>query len=645
MNRKDRRAEKKHGGPVPRGASAAASLLSEAVQHHQSGRLADAERLYRQILQADARNADALHLLGVVSHQAGRYDVAADLIAKAITQNGKVAAFHWSLGNALSAQLQWNEAAAAFRRAVALKPDYAEAHRNLGNALHTLGQLDGAVTAYRQALALKPDWLEAHNNLGNIFQVQGRLDEAVAAYRQVLSLKPDFAEVHNNLGTALREQGKVEEAIAAYRQALVLKPDLAEAHSNLLMTLHYVTGISNEALFQAALEFGKVFDKRTDRASITTAPPPDASERRLRIGYVSGDLCFHPVGYFLASVLSAHDKASFEIFCYSNSATNDAMTDRLRDASDRWTSITGLSDIDASALIKTDDIDILIDLSGHTARNRLPLFALRPAPVQAGWLGYFGTTGLAAMDYILMDATSLPPGEERWYSETVLRLPYARFCYDGPSVEVSAQPPCIDKGYVTFGSFNNIAKIGPGVVALWADVLQATPGSRLVLKWKSFADESCKKRLSDAFTGMGVETSRLEFRGASAHQDMLAEYSDIDIALDPFPFGGGLTSCEALWMGVPVIPLPGEMPASRQTLAFLQILGLNDLVTSSPADYIARATSLAADPQRLSELRQSLRASMAASPLCDGHLFTAGLEKAFLEMWQKRSSGIPKHGA
>jgi predicted O-linked N-acetylglucosamine transferase (SPINDLY family) len=675
MNRKERRAESKHGKPTSQGSAAVADLLKAAVQFHSAGRLNDAEPLYRQVLQLDSKHVDTLHLLGVLSHQLGRHEIAAEFISKAIVQNSRVAPFHNSLGNALQAcgrpidaqasydralalkpdypeahrargtifqaQGQLEEAIAAYGRALALKPQYAEAHLNLGNAFLAQGKLDEAAGSYRQALAIKPDLVEALNNLGNALQMRGKLDEAIASYRDVLKFRPDFAEVHSNLGTALREQGKAEDAITSYRHALTHRPNLAEAHSNLLMTLHYIDGISNAELLNAALAFGKTFDK-TDLeplARISAADPK--SERRLRIGYVSGDFIFHPVGYFLARVLPAHDKNEFEVFCYSNNTATDAMTDRLRSACEHWRSIAGIPDAEAAALIQRDEIDILIDLSGHTARNRLLLFALRPAPLQVSWLGYFGTTGLAAMDYIVMDADSVPPDHEHWYSEKIIRLPHMRFCYDSPEAIAAVEPPCLKNGSITFGSFNNIAKIGSQAVSLWAEILRATPNARLVLKWKSLDIASSQQRLRDAFAAAGIDPGRVEFRGASPHREMLAEYADIDIALDPFPFGGGLTSCEALWMGVPVITLPGDTPASRQTLGFLRLLKLDDLAVVSRADYVARAVDLAANPQRLAILRQNLRPLMAASPLCDGVAFTAGLEQAFLEIWQRHTRGKP----
>jgi len=370
------------------------------------------------------------------------------------------------------------------------------------------------------------------------------------------------------------------------------------------------------------------------------APRDPRPDRRLRIGYVSGDLRFHPVGYFLDKVFAAHDASAVEIYCYANTVTSDAITDRLRAASHQWRVIAGLPDEAVVAQIRDDGIDILIDLAGHTDMNRLLMFALRPAPVQVSWLGYFGTAGLGAIDYTLMDKASVPPGDERWFREAIARLPYGRFCYQ-PHAEAPepAAPPVCRRGYVMFGSFNNIAKIGPDVVQLWARVLDAVPRSRLLLKWTSLGEARARHRLVEAFAAAGIAEDRLELRGKSPHREMLGEYGDMDLALDPFPFGGGITSCDALWMGVPVLTLPGDRPASRQTLGFLQSLGLDDLVAASPDDYVAKAAQWAGDADRLAELRRTLRPRMAAAPLCDGPLFTRALEAALREMWRRCCGG------
>jgi predicted O-linked N-acetylglucosamine transferase (SPINDLY family) len=302
---------------------------------------------------------------------------------------------------------------------------------------------------------------------------------------------------------------------------------------------------------------------------------------------------------------------------------------------DEWRFIVGVSDEDADAMIRQDEIDILVDLSGHTGGNRLQLFARRPAPVQASWLGYPSTTGLSAIDYLLMDAAAVPEGAEQYCSEAVARLPYGRFCYTPPAYAPEPIDPASREGSpITFGSFNNLAKIGAPVIRLWAEVLKATPGSRLVLKWKALQDPFTRRRIGQAFGSLGISADRLEFRAATPHVQMLAEYGAIDIALDPFPFCGGLTSCEALWMGVPVVTLPGERPVSRQTLGFLNAIGHAELAASSHDDYVRVAAELAADPKRRADLRRSLRQSMAASPLCDPDRFTPALEATFRRMWR-----------
>jgi predicted O-linked N-acetylglucosamine transferase (SPINDLY family) len=348
----------------------------------------------------------------------------------------------------------------------------------------------------------------------------------------------------------------------------------------------------------------------------------------------------HPVGFFLAGVLAARSRTAIEVFCYWNHSRPDQVTVQLRELADHWRVIEEVSDAEVEAMILKDGIDILVDLSGHTAENRLPLFARRPAPVQVSWLGYPSTTGLSAIDYLVMDATAVPPGAERWCSEKVARLPHGRFCYAPPDwapdvADRSGSDPVI------FGSFNNTTKLTPQVVRLWTEVLKASTGSRLVLKSKTLMEAAVRDRFQAAFAEAGLETGRLELRGLSPHQDMLAEYGGIDIALDPFPFCGGTTSCEALWMGVPVVTLPGERPASRQTLGFLRTLGLDGLVAQSEADYVRIATELAADADRRAALRRDLRPRMAASPLCDGVLFTASLEAAFRGMWLRWCAGEP----
>jgi protein O-GlcNAc transferase len=603
------------------------------------GQLEEAVVCYRRALALNPGSAEPHKSLADALHKMGSLDEAAISYGRALALNPNFAEAHNNLGVALKDRGKSVEAMTSYRRALSIKPDYFEAHNNLGNAFRDEGKLDEAVAAYRQALAIKPDYFEALNNLATALGDQTKFDEAIAFFARALTLKPDFAEAHNNLANVLKHQARIEEALGCYERVLALKPDFAGAHSNLLLTQHYSDRISNAELLAAAQRFGDKFDR-----PCTGVPFPNDRSigRRLRIGYVSGDFQQHPVGFLLARVLEAHDREACEIFCYANSVNGDEVTDRLKRAAHHWRSIVGQSDAEAAAMIRRDGIDILVDLSGHSAKNRLLLFALRPAPVQVSWLGYFGTTGLRAIDYLLMDRAAAPVGEERWFTEAIVRLPHGRFCYAPPDYAPDpVDPPSLHRNYVTFGSFNNVAKIGPAVIRLWADVLHATPNSRLLLKWRSFDDDKVRRDFIAAFREAGVAPERLELRGFSQHPDMLSQYGDVDIALDPFPFGGGLTSCEALWMGVPVATWPGDRPASRQTVGFLDLLGLSDCAAASRANYIRCATLLAADEGQRTALRHSLRSRMATSPLCNGALFTPTLEAAFRGMWERWRAGEP----
>jgi predicted O-linked N-acetylglucosamine transferase (SPINDLY family) len=655
----------------PDGASHAASvnlpqLLQSAIAAHQSGQLSEAEALYRQVLQVDARNFNALHLLGLIATDSGQPDAAVDLIGRAIAVKPNVAAAHHNLGIALKARGALQEAAGSFQRAVALQPDFVEAqlhlggvlvelgraqdavacyrralaihadhaeiHNSLGIALNALGRPEEAVASFQRAVAIAPDFAGAYNNLGIVCRAQGRVDEAIAYLQRACAVQPDYAEAFNNLGNALDAEGRSQDAIACYRRALEIAPGYARAHSNLLFTLNYDEGCSGAALFAEHRNWAR--QHAAGLAAAHHGNVPDAT-RRIRIGYVSADFKYHTVGCFFEPVLAAHDRAQVEIYCYANVNKPDRVTARLQAQADVWRDIAALDDAAVAQLIREDAIDILVDLSGHTAGNRLLAFARKPAPIQVSWLGYFNTTGLDAMDYAIWDAASLPAEAERWFTEKIVRLPDSRFCYLPPSYAppVASLPALRRGGAITFGCFNNIAKVSPAVVSLWAKLLHAVPHSRLLLKWKSLADNSVRERYLALFAAHGIGADRLELLGASPHEQMLAEYGDVDIALDPFPYSGGLTSCEALWMGVPLVTLAGARPVSRQTLGYLSLVNLAELAATTPEQYVQIATDLARDLDRLAAVRAGLRATMAASPLCDGPRFARNLEQLYRTMW------------
>ena len=597
----------------------------------QRGTLDEAVAAYCQAVRIKPDYAEAHLNLGAVLSEQGRCDEAVAAYRQAILIKPDYAEAHSNLGNVLREQGSLDEAVAACRQAISIKPDYAAAYSNLGNALTERGSFDDAVAAYHQAINIKPDFAEAHSNLGVALNEKGEAEAAVAACRQAIRINPDYAEAHSHLGNALKEGGRLDEAVAAYRQAIRIKPELTAVHSNLMMCLHYSSSVGNTDVHAEALEFGRRY-----AAGIANLPHNNVRDphRRLRIGYVSADFKRHPVGYFLSSVLSATDHAVTEIYCYSNQVTDDDMSVRLRACAHQWRCISSLSDKDAAALIYRDAIDILVDLSGHTGRNRLTMFALRPAPVQVSWLGYFGTTGLSSIDYVLADGFVVPEGEQKYFTEAVWRLPGCYLCYAPHDLDVKvALPPALNDGNITFGCFNNRTKITANTVRVWATILRRLEGSRLFLKSKSLADPVVVETLVAQFATHGIAPDRLILEGHSPLAEALAAYNRVDIALDPFPFGGCTTTADALWMGVPVVTLRGNRWVGRMSESILSAVGLPELVAANEVEYVETALRLAADLPRLAERRSALRSLVEDSPFCNGVEFTHQLEAAFRGMW------------
>jgi protein O-GlcNAc transferase len=583
------------------------------------------------------RQADASNLFntGKALFGRGQLDLAAKCYREAIRLEPANPETHFHLGNALFVQGKIDEAGDAYREAIRLKPDYAEAHLNLANVLRPRGKLDEAIAAYRQAIRLVPGYAKAHSNLGVTLQEQGRLTEAVAEGRHAISLQPDLADAHSNLAVALWHQGKLDEAAAAFRRAIAIQPDHARAFSCLLFCLEYDDSLTDD-LFTEHRAFGARFGRPPpERAAYANQPDP---ERRLRIGYVSPDFRWHSVAFFVEPLLKEHDRRAMEVFCYADVMQPDGATAYLQGFADHWLASAWLSDDALGERIRQDEIDILVDLAGHTANNRLGVFARKPAPVQVTWLGYPNTTGLSAIDYRLVDAVTDPPGEaDAAATETLVRLDGGFLCYGG--VDGAAEPkdpPCLTAGAVTFGSFNNPAKLSGATYDAWAALLARLPQSRLLLKGSSFADPDTRALFLARFVDRGVTTDRVELMprltGADAH---LSAYHQVDIALDPFPYNGATTTCEALWMGVPVVTLRGNRHAGRVGASLLTQVGLTELITNSVEEYIETAIALARDPTRLASLRQSLRPRMTASPLCDSRAFARKMEAAFRTMWRR----------
>jgi predicted O-linked N-acetylglucosamine transferase (SPINDLY family) len=641
--------------------------LDAAVAHHQAGRLTEAETLYRQILAQQPDHADAMHLLGVVAGQTGRPDLAEELMRGAIRIKPDLAQAHNNLGFVLARKGYLDEAIAFYRRAIEITPDLADAHNNLGFALNAKGQLDAAIAACRQAIRINPQFAEAHLNLGNALHGKGELDDATSSFREAIRLRPDLAEGHNNLGNILKSTRRFEEAITCYRQAIRLNPDLAEtyvnlsialeenwqfdeaivanrnairlkpdyprAHSNLLFRMNFHSGCDSAAILREARQWDDHHGKPLRHLMLphkNTREP----DRRLRIGYVSPDLHHHVVGWNLLPLLSQHDRKQFEIFCYSSSTRPDAKTKQLQRYCDQWREVERLSDELLAAQIRADGIDVLIDLSLHTAQNRLRTFAIAPAPVQITYLGYCGTSGVEAMNYRFSDPYLDPPEQDlNCYSEQTIRLPETYWCYaPGGPVPDPSPLPAEQNGHITFGSMNQFAKVSSAAIDLWCEILKQTPGSRLLIH--ALAGEYLAAT-RDRFDQLGITPDRVEFIDRQVWEPYIHIYHRIDIGLDPFPYNGGITTCDTLVMGVPVISLSGQTPVGRGGRSILCNIGLPNLVAYSPEQYVNLAVALAGDLPRLRELRKSLRRRMQASPLMNAPRFARNVEAAYRDAWRR----------
>jgi predicted O-linked N-acetylglucosamine transferase (SPINDLY family) len=549
--------------------------------------------------------------LGNTLVRQGKFTEAIAAYRQAICIDPNVAIFHCGLGDALIEQGNLDEAIVAYRQALRIDPKAAITHGSLGNALAAQGKLDEAVVAYRQAISIKPDLAEIYLDLGIALIRRVKIDEAINAYRQAIGIEPNHAEAHLHLGSALVRQGKFDQGIDAHCQAIGIHPDYFQAFSSLLFCLHYSNKFTNDQLFAAHREWGERYGQRAP--TFTTYNIDRNPARRLRIGYVSPDFREHSVAYFVEPLLRGHDRQKVEIFCYSDVGRSDSVTTRLQGLADHWLVTVGLSDQQLAERIWIDGIDILVDLAGHSAANRLLVFARKPAPVQVTWLGYPNTTGLKAIDYRLVDAVTDPVGEaDALASETLVRLEDGFLCYgglrDGPE---PTPPPCVKTGTVTFGSFNKPAKLSNVTFDAWAKLLSRLPQARMILKGKAFADAATRTLILARLSERGVAADRIELvawlRGVAEH---LALYRRVDIALDPFPFNGATTTCEALWMGVPVVTLKGQRHVARVGASLLTQIGLTDLIADSVDEYVEIAAALAGNPKRLDDLRRTLRPRM-----------------------------------
>ncbi|MBM4146917.1 MAG: tetratricopeptide repeat protein, partial [Nitrospira sp.] len=569
------------------------------------GRPDEAIICYKKIIESNPNNSGLYFNLGVAFQDKEQFDEAITCYQKALALNLKVFGIYNNLGLAFQNKEEIEEAISCFQKSLKLNPCFAEAYFNLGNVHNSQGQIDEAISYYQKAIQYNPNYLDAYNNLGIVFKDKGQYDQAISCYQKVIQLNPlkanaynnlgnvfkvigrtDIAFIHykkalelnphdagsyNNLGNVFKDAGKVNEAEEYYRKALQLTPDSFSYFSNLLLALNYTSYHDAQTVFSEHLRFAEQLAEplASDLAPHTNDPSPS---RRLKIGYVSPDFRRHSVNYFIEPVLALHSHEQFEVFCYSDVFIPDNVTQRLQNYTDHWQSIVGMSDKKVAELIRKDGIDILIDLAGHTGYNRMLLFARKPAPIQASWLGYPNTTGLSTIDYRIVDNYTDALGlTDHFYTEKLIRLPGSFICYmpDSDSPGVSEQP-FLSSGVITFGSFNYFPKLSSETIAIWTKILQAIPGSRLIMKARSFSDTTTCQYATELFRGFGVAVERIDLLShVPSFREHLDLYNKIDIGLDTFPYNGTTTTCEALWMGVPVITLAGNTHASRVGMSLL----------------------------------------------------------------------------
>jgi protein O-GlcNAc transferase len=640
-------------------------LLAMAQQFLARQRFVEAESLYRQVLALRPRNVDALVGLGVIYNATTRHEEAIGLLKQALaiqpysllanaslgaacystkrytealgafqqflTFRPKDAAVLQNLGNTLKALDRREEAIDAFRKALDLQPDNPELYYNLANTLKEQRKFDEAIDAYQRALKLRPNFAEAHHNLASSYAAQDRLDEAVESFRMAMTLKPGYEDPISGLANVLRDVGRVEESLVFFRQYLEKRPSDAKLHSSYLLALEYLPELADEELREGYALWAK---RHADFPQPTFTNSKDL-HRRLRVGYLSADFRRHSVAFFLEKLLAFHDPSQVEVFCYNTNSFSDDLTERFKGYAHQWRDVALMPEQDLAVAIREDQVDILVDISGHTAGNRLLAMARQPAPVQVSYLGYIATSGLPQVGYRLTDAFADPPGmTESQYSERLVRLPSTFACFrPDDSVPDVVPPPAINTGHITFGALSVAAKLNAPLVRTWGRILKRVEGSRLILGGHGLLTNSVQNRLAAILAEEGIARNRIEFFGTQALKEYYDLHARIDILLDPFPIAGHTISCIALWQGVPMVSLAGRRYVSRLGASVLSNLNLTKLLAQSVDEYVEIAVGLAGDLPRLRELRSTMRERMLASPLMDYPTFARKMESAYRSMW------------
>ena len=591
----------------------------------------EADTCFQRSLQLQANIPDVWLAAARNAWLARHYQRCADYAIHAVRLAPHLPDAHLALGNARQALGANQEALTCYQAALALDPAMMEAHNNIGAVLLNSDLPEAAITAYRQALRLAPDNAQLHTNLGRALRRAGGFSAALVSFRQAINLAPSNAGYHRQLAHVLQDLGEYQQALASYRQAMDLQPDDVEAHSNMLYCLSHDENATPAEVAAAHRAFGRRVEAATPAipAPHGNSPEPD---RRLRLGFISADLRKHAVAHFIEPIWQALDRNQFEIIVYANQLQYDEVSQRLQQLTDQWLPVHHLDDMTLAGQIRNDRIDILFDLSGHTAGNRLLAFAHKPAPIQISWIGYPNTTGLTCIDYRLVDQFVAPVGLlDAQFTEKLAYLPSGGTFAAQADAPAISQLPALGNGYLTFGSFNRSNKLGHSTIALWSQVLNALPQARMLLG--GINDLPRRQALIERFASHGIQPERLAFQPQLALQDYLASHHKVDILLDSLPFTSGTTVNHGLWMGVPTLTLAGPTMPQRLSAAHLARAGLTDWICESATGYIDTACYWATHLPQLAALRAGLRQQIETSPLRQPSVVTAGLQHALRQMW------------
>jgi protein O-GlcNAc transferase len=592
-------------------------------------------KYYKKSIKNEPKYAQAYNNLGIVLQKQNKISEAINYYKKAITLKSDFFEASNNLGNALSELGKLNEALKHFEKAIKIKSDYAEAYNNLGFLYQKLGNFKKAQDNYEEAISNKLNYAEVYNNLGLLFNDLGKFEEAEINYTKAIKADPNYVKSYNNLGNLLSDLGKFNEADLILHKAIEIKPNYPKAFSNLLFNLNYQVDLDVNLYLSIAKKFRTNCKPTKSNIKYNYTKNPT----KLKLGLVSADFGNHPGGFFTLSTLKELKKKNFELIAYSASDRNDEFSNYFKPLFSKWHSIEKKNDEEVVKEIIKDGIHILIDLQGHSAKNRLPIFMYKPAPVQLSWLAQ-GTTGINEIDYFVGSKHITPKHEEKFYVEKIYRLPEISQCFTTPTFDIKINElPALKNNFITFGCINKLSKINDEVIFLWAEILLSIPKSQLLIKNRNLHNKSIADSIIKKFESKNITKKRIIFIGESeTRKESLETYNKIDITLDPFPYQGNTTTCESVWMGVPVLTLKGDRYLSHFGESINSNLNMNDWIAKSKEEYISKAIKFSSNIKELTRIRTNLRHKALSSPVFNAPKFAVHFNDMILKIWKNFNS-------